>query len=38
MENNLLILKRVPTISEYIKLCCAVGWEDYMNFEVADVK
>ncbi|MGO4501176.1 GNAT family N-acetyltransferase, partial [Paenibacillus sp. 2RAB27] len=35
-ENNLLILKRVPTISEYIKLCCAVGWEDYMNFEVAE--
>jgi ribosomal protein S18 acetylase RimI-like enzyme len=36
MENNLLILTRVPTISEYIKLSCAVGWGDYINFEVAE--
>ncbi|MBW7461069.1 hypothetical protein ACFOLF_00220 [Paenibacillus sepulcri] len=36
MKNNFTILKRVPTISEYTKLCCAVGWKDYMNFEVAE--
>jgi hypothetical protein len=36
MKNNLTTLKRLPTISEYTKLCCAVGWKDYMNFEVAE--
>ncbi|MFC5467418.1 GNAT family N-acetyltransferase [Cohnella suwonensis] len=28
--------KRVPTIEEYINLCSAVGWKDYMNFDVAE--
>ncbi|MDQ0888899.1 hypothetical protein QFZ81_003987 [Paenibacillus sp. V4I9] len=36
MKNNLSVIKRVPTIAEFIKLCCAVGWKDYMNFEVAE--
>ena len=26
----------MPTLSEYIKICSAVGWQDYMNFEVAE--
>lgn len=30
------VLKRMPSIDEYINLCSAVGWKDYMNFEVAE--
>jgi len=36
MSNEYKILKRMPTIDEYINLCIAVGWKDYMNFEVAE--
>ncbi|ART76726.1 GNAT family N-acetyltransferase [Sutcliffiella horikoshii] len=25
-----------PTLDEYIYLCSSVGWEDYMNFDVAE--
>ena len=29
------LIARTPTIEEYTKLCCAVGWGDIMNFEAA---
>lgn len=29
-------IKRMPTVDEYINICSAVGWKDYMNFEVAE--
>lgn len=35
MENRYQILKRAPTLEEYIELCTIIGWKDFMNFEVA---
>ncbi|MCR6105869.1 GNAT family N-acetyltransferase [Salipaludibacillus agaradhaerens] len=26
-----------PTLEEFIYLCSSVGWEDYMNFDVAEI-
>lgn len=34
MNNEYITLKRMPTIAEFKKLCNAVGWNDYMNFDV----
>ncbi|MEC0373417.1 GNAT family N-acetyltransferase [Paenibacillus chibensis] len=34
--NQYKTINRIPTIEEYKNLCTAVGWEDYMNFEVAE--
>ncbi|WP_307203189.1 GNAT family N-acetyltransferase [Paenibacillus harenae] len=36
MSREYNVLDRTPTFTEYKKLCAAVGWEDYMNFEVAE--
>lgn len=36
MRNEYKILKRMPAIEEYVKICNAVGWKDYMNFEVTE--
>lgn len=36
MNKDYKAIKRMPTIDEYINLCSAVGWKDYMNFEVAE--
>lgn len=36
MINEYKTIKRIPTIEEYKNLCTAVGWEDYMNFDVAE--
>ncbi|AOZ90842.1 GNAT family N-acetyltransferase [Paenibacillus crassostreae] len=36
MNSEYKTLNRVPTIKEYINLCNAVGWKDYMNFDVAE--
>lgn len=36
MENEYLPVKRTPTIEEYKSLCSAVGWSDFMNFDVAE--
>ncbi|WCF10616.1 GNAT family N-acetyltransferase [Paenibacillus thiaminolyticus] len=36
MSKKYKILKRLPTIIEYKKLCKAVGWTEYMNFDVAE--
>ncbi len=36
MSKEFITLHRVPTISEYKKLCEAVGWKDFMNFEAAE--
>ncbi|WP_442603116.1 GNAT family N-acetyltransferase [Paenibacillus sp. KN14-4R] len=36
MSNEYRTLKRMPTIAEYRNLCNAVGWKDYMNFDVAE--
>lgn len=36
MRKDYKVLKRVPSVEEYKTLCTAVGWEDYMNFDVAE--
>jgi GNAT superfamily N-acetyltransferase len=36
MKNEYMVHRRIPTITEYFNLCNAVGWTDYMNFEVAE--
>lgn len=36
MENEHLSVRRTPTIEEYKNLCSAVGWSDFMNFDVAE--
>ncbi|WP_138495284.1 GNAT family N-acetyltransferase [Paenibacillus pinistramenti] len=35
-KNEYKTINRIPTIEEYKNLCTAVGWEDYMNFDVAE--
>jgi ribosomal protein S18 acetylase RimI-like enzyme len=29
------VIDRLPTLEEYRTICRAVGWEDYINFDVA---
>ena len=36
MHSEYIIQKRMPSISEYKQICTAVGWKDYMNFDVAE--
>ncbi|WP_442601808.1 GNAT family N-acetyltransferase [Paenibacillus sp. KN14-4R] len=36
MSKEYKIHKRIPTISEYIKLCNSVGWTEFINFDVAE--
>lgn len=36
MSTEYTITHRVPTFDEYTRLCTAVGWKEFMNFEVAD--
>ncbi|SDW16109.1 GNAT family N-acetyltransferase [Paenibacillus sp. CF384] len=36
MNTAITVLRRVPTLSEYKHLCQEVGWNDYMNFDVAE--
>ena len=36
MNNEYKLLNRVPTIKEYKTICSAVGWNDLMNFDVAE--
>ena len=33
---NFQIENKIPTLEEYKYLCKSVGWEDFMNFEVAE--
>ncbi|WP_308530760.1 GNAT family N-acetyltransferase [uncultured Paenibacillus sp.] len=36
MSTEYTVIHRVPTLEEYIRLCTAVGWKEFMNFEVAE--
>ncbi|GBF77766.1 N-acetyltransferase [Paenibacillus sp. 598K] len=36
MKTEYTVNSRVPTLAEYIELCHAVGWSEYINFEVAE--
>lgn len=36
MNNYEVLLNTLPTLDEYIYLCSSVGWENFMNFEVAE--
>ncbi|HIW34804.1 MAG TPA: GNAT family N-acetyltransferase [Candidatus Paenibacillus intestinavium] len=36
MNNQYKTLIRIPSIQEYKNICTAVGWKDFMNFEVAE--
>ena len=36
MHSEYSIQNRVPSISEYEKICAAVGWKDYINFDVVE--
>lgn len=36
MNYNYKTINRLPTITEYKSICNAVGWNDYMNFDVAE--
>jgi ribosomal protein S18 acetylase RimI-like enzyme len=36
MNNYEILLNTSPTLDEYIYLCSSVGWEDFMNFDVAE--
>jgi len=36
MHSEYIVQKRMPSILEYKQICTAVGWEDYMNFDVAE--
>ena len=36
MSNYEILLHTSPTIDEYIYLCSSVGWENFMNFDVAE--
>ncbi|WP_242218525.1 GNAT family N-acetyltransferase [Bacillus cereus group sp. BfR-BA-01380] len=37
MERQYEISNYAPTLEEYKYLCSVVGWEDYMNFDVAEI-
>ncbi|MNN37330.1 Acetyltransferase (GNAT) family protein [compost metagenome] len=36
MLEEYITLDRIPSVDEYTSLCRAVGWEEYMNFDVAE--
>lgn len=36
MTNEYNIIRRIPTFEEYKNVCTAVGWKDFMNFDVAE--
>lgn len=36
MSSNYTIEQRIPTVLEYEKICSAVGWKEYMNFDVVE--
>lgn len=36
MSTEYTVIHRVPTYEEYTRLCTAVGWKEFMNFDVAD--
>ncbi|SEM46304.1 Acetyltransferase (GNAT) domain-containing protein [Terribacillus saccharophilus] len=36
MSNYEVLLNTFPTSDEYVYLCSSVGWENFMNFEVAE--
>ena len=36
MKNYKVFIDTPPTLDEYSYLCSSVGWEDFMNFEVAE--
>ncbi|MDQ6422201.1 GNAT family N-acetyltransferase [Paenibacillus sp. LHD-117] len=36
MNNEYKAVLRMPTLAEYETVCCAVGWRDFMNFDVAE--
>ncbi len=35
MRDEYEVIDRLPTLEEYHAICRAVGWEDYINFDVA---
>jgi ribosomal protein S18 acetylase RimI-like enzyme len=37
MSDLYRIIERAPTLEEYRELCLAVGWEAYINFDVAAI-
>ncbi|MGX5556790.1 GNAT family N-acetyltransferase [Bacillus cereus] len=37
MEKQYTISNDTPTLEEYKYLCSAVGWEDHINFDVAEI-
>ncbi|WP_019636519.1 GNAT family N-acetyltransferase [Paenibacillus fonticola] len=36
MNKDYLVIKRLPSIEEYIRICTSVGWKDFINFDVAE--
>ncbi len=36
MSNYEVLLNALPTLNEYIYLCSSVGWENFLNFDVAE--
>ncbi|MBP3964022.1 GNAT family N-acetyltransferase [Paenibacillus lignilyticus] len=36
MNTAITVVRRIPTLAEYKQLCQGVGWNDYMNFDVAE--
>jgi GNAT superfamily N-acetyltransferase len=36
MSSEYITLNRIPTLAEYKALCVSVGWEEYINFDVAE--
>jgi ribosomal protein S18 acetylase RimI-like enzyme len=36
MKQYEIMPNTTPTLEEYVTLCSSVGWEEYMNFDVAE--
>ena len=36
MNQDYFVTNRLPSIEEYKRLCIAVGWKEFMNFDVAE--
>lgn len=36
LRTSIEVLHRVATVNEYIQLCDAVGWKEYMNYDVTE--
>lgn len=32
------IIERAPTLAEYRRICVAVGWQDFINFDAAPAR